>query len=90
MMSALTNIIKANFGSYCSEDTIKLMLEQYYVSANYKGKYKSETKVTNDEVDKYYNEHKMIIRKSSSTILLRNMIQQTMLLKNLQLKKLKK
>lgn len=55
---SLDQYIKANFGSYCSEDTIKLMLEQYYVSANYKGKYKSETKVTNDEVVKYYNEHK--------------------------------
>ena len=55
---SLDQYIKANFGAYCSEDTIRLMLEQYYVSANYKGKFKSETKVTNDDVDKYYNEHK--------------------------------
>lgn len=55
---SLDQYIKANFGAYCSEDTIRLMLEQYYVSANYKGKFKSETKVTNDDVDEYYNEHK--------------------------------
>lgn len=55
---SLDQYIKANFGAYCSEDTIRLMLEQYYLSANYKGKFKSEAKVTNDDVDKYYNEHK--------------------------------
>lgn len=55
---SLDQYIKANFGAYCSEDTIRLMLEQYYLSANYKGKFKSEIKVTNDDVDKYYNEHK--------------------------------
>lgn len=55
---SLDQYIKANFGAYCSEDTIRLMLEQYYMSANYKGKFKSETKVTNDQVEKYYNEHK--------------------------------
>lgn len=55
---SLDQYIKANFGAYCSEDTIRLMLEQYYLSANYKGKFKSETKVTDNDVDKYYNEHK--------------------------------
>lgn len=55
---SLDQYIKANFGSYCSEDTIKLLCLNSIISANYKGKYKSETKVTNDEVDKYYNEHK--------------------------------
>ena len=55
---SLDQYIKANFGTYCSEDTIRLMLEQYYLSANYKGKFKSETKVTDNDVDKYYNEHK--------------------------------
>lgn len=55
---SLDEYIKASFGSYCSEDTIRLMLEQYYISANFKGKYKAEAKVTDDEVDEYYNEHK--------------------------------
>lgn len=55
---SLDQYIKANFGTYCSEDTIRLMLEQYYLSANYKGKFKSETKVTDNDVDKYYNDHK--------------------------------
>lgn len=49
--------IQANFGKYCSEDTVRLMLEQYYISANYKGKYKAVTQVTDSQVDKYYNEH---------------------------------
>ena len=55
---SLDQYIKANFGTYCSEDTIRLMLEQYYLSANYKGKFKCETKVTDNDVDKYYNDHK--------------------------------
>ena len=55
---SLDQYIKANFGTYCSEDTIRLMLEQHYLSANYKGKFKCETKVTDNDVDKYYNDHK--------------------------------
>lgn len=55
---SLDQYIKANFGTYCSEDTIRIMLEQYYLSANYKGKFKGETKVTDNDVDKYYNDHK--------------------------------
>lgn len=55
---SLDQYIKANFGTYCSEDTIRIMLEQYYLSANYKGKFKCETKVTDKDVDKYYNDHK--------------------------------
>ena len=55
---SLDQYIKANFGTYCSEDTIRLMLEQYYLSANYKGKFKCETKVTDNDVDKYYNDNK--------------------------------
>ena len=55
---SLDQYIKANFGTYYSEDTIRIMLEQYYLSANYKGKFKSETKVTDNDVDKYYNDHK--------------------------------
>lgn len=55
---SLDQYIKANFGTYCSEDTIRIMLEQYYLSANYKGKFKCETKVTDNDVDKYYNGHK--------------------------------
>lgn len=55
---SLDQYIKANFGTYCSEDTIRIMLEQYYLSANYKGKFKCETKVTDNDIDKYYNDHK--------------------------------
>lgn len=55
---SLDQYIKANFGTYCSEDTIRIMLEQYYLSANYKGKFKCETNVTDNDVDKYYNDHK--------------------------------
>ena len=55
---SLDQYIKANFGTYCSEDTIRIMLEQYYLSANYKGKFKSEAKVTDNVVDKYYNDRK--------------------------------
>ncbi|MDD6659340.1 MAG: peptidylprolyl isomerase [Eubacteriales bacterium] len=55
---SLDQYIKSNFGAYCSEETIRLMLTQYYMGANYKGKYKAETKVNDKQVKKYYDEHK--------------------------------
>ncbi len=55
---SLDQYIKANFGAYCSEDTIRLMLTQYYMGANYKGKYKAESKISDKQVEKYYDEHK--------------------------------
>lgn len=55
---SLDQYIKSNFGAYCSEDTIRLMLTQYYMGANYKGKYKAETKVNDKQVKKYYDDHK--------------------------------
>ena len=55
---SLDQYIKSNFGAYCSEETIRLMLTQYYMGANYKGKYKAETKVNDKQVKKYYDDHK--------------------------------
>ncbi len=55
---SLDQYIKSNFGAYCSEDTIRLMLKQYYMSANYKGMYKAETKISDKQIQKYYDEHK--------------------------------
>lgn len=53
----LNQYIQANFGKYCSEDTIRLMLEQYYITANYKGMYATQCSFTDEEIDKYYDAH---------------------------------
>lgn len=55
---ALDDYISENFGEYCSEDTVRLMLEQYYIAMNYKGKFAIDYKPTNEEIDKYFEENK--------------------------------
>lgn len=53
----LNQYIAANFGKYCTEETLRLMLEQYYITANYKGMLACDSQFTDDEIDKYFNEH---------------------------------
>ena len=55
---SLNDYIKKNFGEYCSEATLRLMLEQYYLSANYKAQLAAETKVSQEEIDAYFAENK--------------------------------
>lgn len=55
---ALNDYISENFGEYCSEDTVRLMLEQYYIAMNYKGKFAIDYQPTNDEINKYFEENK--------------------------------
>lgn len=55
---SLNDYIKKNFGEYCSESTLRLMLEQYYLSANYKGRLATEVQVSQDEIDSYFAENK--------------------------------
>lgn len=54
---SLNEYIQKNFGEYCSEDTLRLMLEQYYITANYKGKLASETQISQDEIDARFAEN---------------------------------
>ncbi|MCC8072548.1 MAG: peptidylprolyl isomerase [Clostridiales bacterium] len=56
---SLNEYIETNFGQYCSEDTLRLMLEQYYVSANYKGIANIETAqgITDEDIDTYFSEN---------------------------------
>ncbi len=54
----LDEYIGKNFGSYCSEDTLRLMLEQYYITANYKGKLAAETSISQNEIDAYFADNK--------------------------------
>lgn len=54
---SLNEYLSDNFGPHCDESTIRLMLEQYYIAANYKGMFKAETKVTDEEIDAYYSAH---------------------------------
>ncbi|MCM1284561.1 MAG: peptidylprolyl isomerase [Acetobacter sp.] len=54
---SLNEYLASTFGNYCTEDTIRLMLEQYYVTVNYKG-YLSTTNIPDDkEIEKYFDEH---------------------------------
>lgn len=55
---SLDEYISENFGDYCTESTVRLMLEQYYIAMNYKGKFAIDYKPTEDEINSYYNEHK--------------------------------
>lgn len=59
----LDQYIKANFGTFCSEQTLRLMLEQYYITANYKGMSSANSHYTDKEVDAYYNAHKAEYKK---------------------------
>lgn len=54
---SLEQYISSSFGEYCTEDTLRLMLEQYYITANYKGMIGAETQFTDDEIDKYFTEN---------------------------------
>lgn len=54
----LDTYISNTFGDYCTEQTVRLMLEQYYVTANYKGKFNAEAKVNDDEINEYFEANK--------------------------------
>ncbi len=52
----LDDYIKAQFGKYVSEQTLRAMLEQYYLAVNYRGSY--ATKALDDSyLDTYRTEH---------------------------------
>ncbi len=55
---SLAKYLKNNFGEYCTESTIRLMLEQYYLNALYRGEYKLKQQITQDDIDNYYSKNK--------------------------------
>lgn len=55
---SLDAYIAKSFGPHCDESTIRLMLEQYYIAANYKGMFTAQTQITDEEINAYYSEHK--------------------------------
>ena len=54
---SLDAYISSLYGEYCTEATLRTMLEQYYVSVNYSGYINSQKQPTDKEIDKYYSEH---------------------------------
>lgn len=54
---ALDDYIADIFGDYCSEDTVRLYMEQFYLTVNYRGKYAAENRPSEEEITNYYNEH---------------------------------
>lgn len=55
---SLDQYISDTFGDYCTESTLRLMLEQYCIAMNYKGKFTADYNPTEEEINTYYNEHK--------------------------------
>lgn len=55
---ALDDYISSVFGDYCTAETVKLYMEQFYMSVNYRGKYAVEATVTDDEINTYFEENK--------------------------------
>jgi len=55
---SLDEYLSKNFGEYCTEETIRLMLEQYYITFDYKGMLAAQREYTDDDINKYYEEHK--------------------------------
>lgn len=55
---SLNEYISDTFGEYCTEDTVRLYMEQYYIAANYTGKFTIDNPVTDEEISAYYDEHK--------------------------------
>ena len=54
---SLDDYISDVFGDYCTEETVELYMEQFYMSVNYKGKYAAENRPDNEEIAAYYEEH---------------------------------
>lgn len=54
---ALNDYISLNFGDYCTESTLRLMLEQYYITTNYRGMVAAENHYSEDEINAYFEEH---------------------------------
>lgn len=55
---SLNEYISSNFGEYCTEDTVRLILEQYYIASNYKGRFSVEYKPEQKDIDKYFEDNK--------------------------------
>lgn len=54
---SLDDYISDVFGDYCTEETVELYMEQFYMSVNYKGKYAAENRPDDKEIAAYYEEH---------------------------------
>lgn len=55
---SLNEYIESVFGEYCTEDTVRLYIEQFYLATNYTGKVAVDFKPTDKEIKNYFNEHK--------------------------------
>ncbi|MCH5321195.1 MAG: peptidylprolyl isomerase [Eubacterium sp.] len=55
---SLDEYLSDTFGEYCTEATVRLYMEQYYVAANYIGKFTIDNPLTDEEITAYYDEHK--------------------------------
>lgn len=55
---ALEDYIADVFGQYCTSETVKLYMEQFYMSVNYRGKYAVDNMPADEEISKHFEENK--------------------------------
>ncbi len=55
---ALDDYIAEIFGEFCTADTVRLYLEYYFTSTNYKGIYTLNNKSSDEEINKFFDENK--------------------------------
>lgn len=55
---SLNEYIVNSFGDNCTVDTIETMLEQYYITANYRGMLAAQNKIDDEQIDDYFDAHK--------------------------------
>lgn len=55
---SLDSYLEDNLGEYCTEATLRTMLEQIFIGSAYKGITKDGIEISDDSVNAYFNEHK--------------------------------
>lgn len=55
---SLDQYLQSYYGEYCTEDTLRLFYEQYFISAVYQGYYAAQQSFDEEDADSYFSEHK--------------------------------
>lgn len=55
--TSLNDFLEENLGEYCTEDTVRTMLEQILIASTYKGVTKDSAEITDEEINKIFSEN---------------------------------
>lgn len=55
---SLDQYLETALGKYCTEETVRTMLEHIFISSAYKGITKDGMEITDENIDAYFDEHK--------------------------------